>query len=716
MRRVVIVLLVGVLGLAAGMPVRAQGDGEHPVITPENADRLVQIGQLGRGWINAVAWSPDGSVLAVGSSNGVYLYDASDWDAPPRELPGYTRAVMALAWHPSENRLVTLDSDGALRLWQVSGDDAEEREIHQPELPPSEGWEGVYPNAGYGYHLAYGLQEYSENDAIYVVVSLAPNQYVIWNAAAGYYVGTSYTVVADTIPISDDRWTVTPYFIELGENAWIPLKTWLTFDPAHALLAVVDCGDAYAGSPVCRLGAGTAALYRLGETEPQNILPTDFAFFEVTPVFSVDGSALAVGGCRTLQREERYCDAYGVDVVTVKDGVFDRVDTLALSLSTAITSMAFSPDARYVAAADARVVIVHDLTQASPDVELAGYGGPVIFLAAQPGSPVILSGHDAISGGHGTGVNAWTLESLTDGEPLWSLPGGGPLAFNGDGSLLATGDEAYYFDGARTEPSLWRIDGFGPGRILNEAVDALNETVDLEFDSQGRLFASVDFWRLAVVDFDAGTTQILDFGVKNTHFDLSPDGRYLALEPGGSLPFVFETETFLVMPPDANMFHDLAPVLDFRGSDPPVYSVHFTPDNQHLIAIGKTEAQVWQIDPIAEVMRINSPLEQTADAGHNEMVLGTVAFAVSPDSRLMAFVGAYMDSNGAPSNVGIWLVDLGTGDVVAELDDYGTSVRALAFSSDGRLLYSGSGSWAVNNGSAHITTDNRIRVWAVPAD
>lgn len=50
----------------------------HPeleVISPSNISRLEQIGQWGQGNVNGIALSPDGNLIAVSTSTGIYLYD-----------------------------------------------------------------------------------------------------------------------------------------------------------------------------------------------------------------------------------------------------------------------------------------------------------------------------------------------------------------------------------------------------------------------------------------------------------------------------------------------------------------------------------------------------------------------------------------------------------------------------------------------------------------
>ena len=46
------------------------------VISPANADRLVQLARWGKGTIKTVAWSPNRQLLAIAPSFGIYLYDA----------------------------------------------------------------------------------------------------------------------------------------------------------------------------------------------------------------------------------------------------------------------------------------------------------------------------------------------------------------------------------------------------------------------------------------------------------------------------------------------------------------------------------------------------------------------------------------------------------------------------------------------------------------
>lgn len=79
------------------------------------------------GW--AVAWSPDGEVLAIGRKKE---RDVSLWmnasGSVEQPLKGHEGEVVSLAWS-SEGRLASADSDGVIRIWEWEG--SSDRLIHE---------------------------------------------------------------------------------------------------------------------------------------------------------------------------------------------------------------------------------------------------------------------------------------------------------------------------------------------------------------------------------------------------------------------------------------------------------------------------------------------------------------------------------------------------------------------------------------------------------
>lgn len=69
--------------------------------------------------ILSVAWSPDGTQIAVGQSNATIAV----WDAQSAELlftlSGHQEEVLALDWSPDGTSLASGSSDGSVRIWNI---------------------------------------------------------------------------------------------------------------------------------------------------------------------------------------------------------------------------------------------------------------------------------------------------------------------------------------------------------------------------------------------------------------------------------------------------------------------------------------------------------------------------------------------------------------------------------------------------------------------
>lgn len=77
---------------------------------------------------HSVSWSADGTWLAVGTGDGVFIYDTSDFERPPHRLslPGIINTdVRQVAFHPVEDNLLVFGGwDGAeFVIWDVETDE-----------------------------------------------------------------------------------------------------------------------------------------------------------------------------------------------------------------------------------------------------------------------------------------------------------------------------------------------------------------------------------------------------------------------------------------------------------------------------------------------------------------------------------------------------------------------------------------------------------------
>ena len=74
--------------------------------------------RLGKGTISEIAYSPDGTRLAVGGSIGVWIYDVQSGKELAL-LTEHTSRVTSVAFSPDGKTLATGDWDGTARLWDV---------------------------------------------------------------------------------------------------------------------------------------------------------------------------------------------------------------------------------------------------------------------------------------------------------------------------------------------------------------------------------------------------------------------------------------------------------------------------------------------------------------------------------------------------------------------------------------------------------------------
>lgn len=113
-RRSVTSLVLAGLLILVGLPVGSLAQTSE-IISPENADRVVEVSHWGRGVTSAVTYSADGRYLAVGSALGVYLYDLT---LGTERLIDPGASVREVAFSP-DSQMVATASASDLRLWRV---------------------------------------------------------------------------------------------------------------------------------------------------------------------------------------------------------------------------------------------------------------------------------------------------------------------------------------------------------------------------------------------------------------------------------------------------------------------------------------------------------------------------------------------------------------------------------------------------------------------
>lgn len=93
----------------------------RPFINTETVERVGEVATLRQERVTGFAWSPDGTALALGSFDGVWLFKTDQWAESPRRFAAFDSPVNALAYSP-DGRLLATVSGPTLRLWDVASE------------------------------------------------------------------------------------------------------------------------------------------------------------------------------------------------------------------------------------------------------------------------------------------------------------------------------------------------------------------------------------------------------------------------------------------------------------------------------------------------------------------------------------------------------------------------------------------------------------------
>ncbi|MXY26967.1 hypothetical protein F4Y59_02255 [Candidatus Poribacteria bacterium] len=103
------ILLIGFVIFVLPSNTFAQDDPQWHL--PEGAKA-----RLGKGDINEITYSPDGTLLAVASSIGIWIYDTQTGEEVALFV-GHTESVASVAFSPDGNTLASGSWDGTVLLW-----------------------------------------------------------------------------------------------------------------------------------------------------------------------------------------------------------------------------------------------------------------------------------------------------------------------------------------------------------------------------------------------------------------------------------------------------------------------------------------------------------------------------------------------------------------------------------------------------------------------
>ncbi|WP_322753832.1 pentapeptide repeat-containing protein [Frankia sp. Cas3] len=550
-------------------------------------------GHTGRVW--SVGFSPDGTMIASGSSDHkIRLWDTAT-GGEMRTLTGHTGRVRSVGFSPDGTMIASGSDDGRVRLWDTTGQQIAEMTGHGSPV-----WS----------------VSFSPNDTM--LASGGDDRTVrLWDTATG---GELRTLIGIGSPVWSVAFSPDGTMIASGsDDGKVRLWNTATGQLLHTLTGLTN--PKVVGS-----------IWDDTEPDGQRFAPTA----RTKPVravgFSPDGTMIASGS-----------DDHMVRLWNTATG--QQIRTLTGHTSP-VWSVAFSPDGTMIASgSDDHTVRLWDTTANQQIRILTGHSDRVWSVGFSPDGTMITTG---------SGDRAVRLCDTTTGDQtalmiaptkrVWSM------AFSPDGTMIISGGD----DG---KIRLWDT---ATGHQIRTLPGQASRVWSVRFSPDGTMIASgssdhkVRLWGTATNQQIAEMTGHTD-RVWSVRF--SPDGTMIASGSDDHTVRLWNTATgqqIRILP----------------GHTSPVWSVAFSPDGT-MIASGGDDRTVrlWNTTTGQQIRTLT---------GHTSPVW-SVAF--SPDGTMIA---------SGSSDRTVRLSDTTTGAELRTLTGHTSTVRSVEFSPDGTMIASGS--------------------------
>ena len=582
--------------------------------------------RLGKGSVGEIAYSPDGNHLAVGSSIGIWIYDAHSL-VELNLLNGHTGGITSIAFSPDSLTLASSSSDETVRLWDVAT--------------------GTLKTTLTGHTKVIRSITFSPDGSI-VAGAGSDKTIHLWDTMSGEYKASfrGHTRSINSVAFSPDghtlasgSWDNTVQLWDVATGKQKAVLTEHTFfgDHTSGISHVAFSSDgqtfvsaAYNEEGVRFWNAMTGEHIRWVDTGKISSL-----------ALSPDGRTLATGTRR-----------HRLDLWDVADGKHK----LAFTGHTGyVNAIAFSPDGRTLVSGGGWDLFLWDSMEGAQKGEITGHLMGVYSIAFTPDSRTLAStgiNHTVLLWDIHNRQHTATLIGERIGDRIFNI------TFSPDGHILAGS-------------SGWRIVLWGvPSGYLHTVLEGYTGNSvsgggirSVAFSPDGRFLASgsghgdhkIQIWyggRTHKVTLTGHTEGI-------TSIAFSPDSRTLA---SGSQDHTVRLWDVV------SETHKIT----LTGHTGWVNSVAFSPDGKTL-ASGSEDTTICLWDTV-------TGKHQLTLTGHTGSV-ESVAF--SPDGKTLASGGGYQDHA-----VQLWDVTTGTSQAV--FTGHTRTVWNVAFSPDGKTLASGS--------------------------
>lgn len=618
----------------------------------------------------SLAFSPDGSLLAAGTSTGeIRLWQVVDGQ-PLAVLSGHFKLVISVTWSADPRRLASGGEDGTVRVW------------HRQGLAESETvWSGTILHKG---------------PAIVRAVAFHPEQPILasasddgkihlWHATTGHAIAAlhGHTTLITAMAFaphenllascSADRcvriWDMTG-IDGLAHDCTLAHSYILYQPPAHLgevwSLAFSADGRWLAGGNI----NGLVWLWDITELRRQGVTSEDPSTGQESgsaPVHVLHGHQDTIASLSFGRDSNTLVTGSDDHTIRIWDVLENQTRRTLYGHTDVILCVATQPASNLLASSSPDgTICLWDTESGLPIRTLVGYIKPVTAIAfgRDPATLISCSGDHLVRVWHlsDTAANKATCRTTLAGHTnrIWSV------AIHPHGSLAASAGEDRSIH-------LWDIAG---GRLLQRLNGHKHMITTVAFHPNGKTLASgsldqsCGLWE--ITSGERRATLLNDWSPPNRHNGVwslaySPDGRLLAAGYSNGEIALWDTEQHTI-------------VQLFQGHEDWVRGLAFDPTGRLLASSSNdTTVRIWNVETgqPGGVLR-----------GHTDWVM---AVDFNPDGRLLA-------SAGHDRTIRLWNLDQENTSIC--LTGHSNAILTLAFSPDGKLLVSGS-------------QDESMKLWAV---